>query len=348
MTHATLSPSASDRWLNCPGGLLPSLEVQDVGSEYAAEGTLAHEWLEKMCKGEETKELLITDSEMYKYVSEAFEYIVTNLEGQLPASEQIINIFTVKDETCYGTVDAWGIVGDILHIFDFKYGQGIKVYAKDNSQMMLYAYGILKNTIKEHRVTGVIVHIVQPRMNNFSFYSYPVTYLTDWIADYALPTATLAITGKGAVVAGTHCRFCRIKGKCKATSFINEIENNYKALNNYEELGIDEKILIARKGKTISKWLETVSDQLLADVKSGEITDSRIEIIQTKGRTKITDEVRAAEILKEAGVMNYSRSSLLPYGQLKRYADILAEVIETPMNDKLCFVSLDESDDNEA
>ena len=40
--HALLSPSASHRWLHCTAA--PRLEegIKDEGSDYAAEGTLAH------------------------------------------------------------------------------------------------------------------------------------------------------------------------------------------------------------------------------------------------------------------------------------------------------------------
>ena len=40
--HALLSPSAAHRWLHCTAAPLLEVDVKDEGSEYAAEGTLAH------------------------------------------------------------------------------------------------------------------------------------------------------------------------------------------------------------------------------------------------------------------------------------------------------------------
>ena len=44
-THARLSPSASKRWLTCPGSvrLIESLDLPETFNRYAAEGTVAHE-----------------------------------------------------------------------------------------------------------------------------------------------------------------------------------------------------------------------------------------------------------------------------------------------------------------
>lgn len=40
--HALLSPSAAHRWMNCTAAPRLEINVEDAGSDYAAEGTLAH------------------------------------------------------------------------------------------------------------------------------------------------------------------------------------------------------------------------------------------------------------------------------------------------------------------
>ena len=45
-THAVLSASASKRWLSCPPSAKLNAELPDTTSEYAREGTCAHELAE--------------------------------------------------------------------------------------------------------------------------------------------------------------------------------------------------------------------------------------------------------------------------------------------------------------
>ena len=44
--HALLSPSAAERWINCPASVYISRDILDEGSVYADEGTAAHTLME--------------------------------------------------------------------------------------------------------------------------------------------------------------------------------------------------------------------------------------------------------------------------------------------------------------
>ena len=48
--HALLSPSAAHRWINCAAAPRLEANVEDSGSSYAAEGTLAHAYCAKKLK----------------------------------------------------------------------------------------------------------------------------------------------------------------------------------------------------------------------------------------------------------------------------------------------------------
>ncbi len=52
MAHARLSPSAAERWMTCPGSVKLSEAIQDRESQYAAEGTAAHELAEHILRGQ--------------------------------------------------------------------------------------------------------------------------------------------------------------------------------------------------------------------------------------------------------------------------------------------------------
>ena len=48
--HALLSPSAAHRWMNCTAAPLLERDVEDKGSTFAEEGTLAHAYCAKKLK----------------------------------------------------------------------------------------------------------------------------------------------------------------------------------------------------------------------------------------------------------------------------------------------------------
>lgn len=81
-THAVLSASASKRWLSCPPSAKLNAELPDTTSEYAREGTCAHELAEyKVNKllGVESKDptenLDFYDSEMEDCTDSYVQYI---------------------------------------------------------------------------------------------------------------------------------------------------------------------------------------------------------------------------------------------------------------------------------
>lgn len=321
--HATLSPSSSERWLNCPGGLIPSLEFPRESSVYAEEGTRAHAWLEKKFNGENISEVMLEDAEMYNYVMAAYEYVVSTLEGVLPTSEGRVKIFSTKGADCFGTVDAYGVVEKTLHIFDFKYGKGVKVPAKDNTQLMLYAFGVLKNIVGLNNIDEVAMHIIQPRIANTAFFFMTKNDLVDWITGYAIPLGTLAATGQGAVTAGSWCKFCPLKGRCKATSFINELENSYKSLPEYEELSMSDKVQVISKRKALTKWMNDVEASLTEDLASERLADDRVKLVEVTRPIRIVNERKAIEVLTNAGFNHVTSTKVLPYGQLKAHEELL-------------------------
>ena len=141
--HALLSPSASHRWLHCTAA--PRLEegVEDKGSEYAAEGTLAHAYCAMKLKqflglptdGEEKEIAELNDKyhtgEMDEY-TDTYAAIVLekyNAARAATADAQLL-VETRLDFTDYipeafGTADAIIIADGVMEVIDFKYGKGI-------------------------------------------------------------------------------------------------------------------------------------------------------------------------------------------------------------------------------
>jgi len=208
-SHAKLSASSSARWLSCPPSALLNAQVSDTASDFAREGTCAHELAEyKVNKflghnvRDPTENLDFFDSEMAGYTQP-----VVMVEQRLDFSFYVSGGF--------GTGDCIIVADETLTVIDFKYGKNVLVSSENNSQMMLYALGALELFDGLYDISEVKMVIFQPRMENVSEYTITVKDLLNWAEHILKPTATLATAGKGEFQVGEHCHFCKVKATCR-------------------------------------------------------------------------------------------------------------------------------------
>ena len=223
-SHAKLSASSSARWLACPPSALLNAKVADTASDFAREGTCAHELAEyKVNKllghnvRDPTENLDFFDSEMSECTDSYVQYIA---EETAKYHQPVVMVEQRLDFSSYvpdgfGTGDCIIVADETLTVIDFKYGKNVLVSAENNSQMMLYALGALELFDILYDITEIKMVIFQPRMQNVSEYTISVTELTDWAEHTLKPTAQLATEGKGEFQVGEHCRFCKVKATCR-------------------------------------------------------------------------------------------------------------------------------------
>lgn len=230
-THALLSASSAERWINCPPSAKICAEIPDTETVYAAEGTLAHSMCEVKLTAYATatpkrtvttklnkiKKNELYNPEMDRYTDEYADF-VKKLALSYPSKAHIaienkVNFSNYVPDG-FGTADCIIIHSSELHIIDFKYGTGVHVSAEDNSQLKLYALGALNAYGMFYAVDKVFLHIVQPRLNNFSDWETDVAALKEW-GESIKHIAQLAYEGKGKMKAGKHCMFCKIKSTCR-------------------------------------------------------------------------------------------------------------------------------------
>ena len=157
--HALLSASSAKKWLNCTLSARLEEAIPDGGSEYAAEGTLAHEICElKLAKqftdknmtdrtyknrlGKLMKEPLYA-KEMDGFTDAYVDYI-TGIAYGFPSApymavEKRVDYSPWAPEG-FGTCDCILIHGEAMHVCDFKYGKGKAVGSFENPQLMPVSY----------------------------------------------------------------------------------------------------------------------------------------------------------------------------------------------------------------
>ena len=240
--HALLSPSSSKRWLNCPPSARLAESVENKSSVYADEGTLAHEIaqnaLELWDRGlyyPEIDELPVPDDlakspyfseDMVRHVGSYVDFVVNEFHA-MHKEETGDNVIGYWEATfdlskyipeSFGSSDATLLSPTILHVIDLKYGAGVKVSAQSNTQLMIYALGML-NTIPEAQrgdIKEVRMSIVQPRLDHYDTFTMSANDLLVWGEKVLKPKAKVAWEGGGEQKIGDHCQFCPLKAQCRA------------------------------------------------------------------------------------------------------------------------------------
>lgn len=353
--HALLSPSAAHRWINCTAAPRLEADVEDKGSEFAAEGTLAHAYCAQKLKAflglpteDEAKEIAELNDryhtgEMDEY-TDTYKTIVLEKYNAARAKtkDALLLIETRLDFSEYvpdafGTADAIIIADGTMEVIDFKYGKGVKVSAEDNSQMKIYALGAYEKFSFEYKIDRVRMTIIQPRIENFSEWELSVSELMAWTDSVLTPKAQQAYKGDGPQVPGDWCQFCKVKSSCRAlTQKCIEAAKNHPdpKLISPDELAADVLPMLA----TVKTWLAGVEDYALQQALSG-VQLAGWKVVEGRSVRKITDQDGAALALNKAGYKTteiYKPQELRTITDLekltgkKQFAAICGDFIEKP------------------
>ena len=314
-SHALLSPSASHRWLHCTAA--PRLEegIKDEGSDYAAEGTLAHaycamklkEFLGLPTDGEKEEIAALQEKYGTGEMSEYTDTYATIVLEKFNAARAVTPDAQLLVETrldfsdyvpeAFGTADAIIIADGTMEISDFKYGKGVKVSAVENPQMMIYALGAYARFAFEYRIDNLRATIVQPRIDNLSEYEITVEELTSWASNVLTPAAEKAYKGEGPQTPGSWCQFCKVKNRCRA------LADKCKAavavdpkLITPEELAKDVLPMVP----IVKTWISGVEEFALAQALSG-VQLPGWKIVEGRSVRKITDTDSVADALTKSG-----------------------------------------------
>lgn len=277
--HSLLSPSSSSRWLNCTPSARLAENAENKSSVYSEEGTLFHEICEYCLAqwnagvwepdpfGEDLPELKddhlmhpLFKQEMFKHARNYCDFVMNenyNLEKSDGACklllEEKVDISEYAPE-CFGSVDCQLVARDTLEVIDLKYGEGVKVYAERNTQMMLYALGALKGkpSIKTIRLV-----IAQVRLNHFDVWEISANDLLQWADKVLKPTAKKAFAGKGEQKMGDWCGFCPVRAQCRKQ--YEAVVNDFDKYEYPELLTEDEICDLIEKIDKYKGWLESVN-----------------------------------------------------------------------------------------
>lgn len=356
--HALLSASGASRWLKCPPSARLEDELPDTTSEFAKEGTVAHEVCEILLRKHlgliakatateninKLKKDKLFSAEMIDHANDYIDYITEKVKSDdavVLVEEQLD--FSQYVPEGFGTGDCIIIQDGVLTIIDFKYGKGVSVSAEDNPQMMLYALGAVEMFGFIYEFDKVEMCIFQPRIGNISESVETVEELIRWGNGVIIPAAKLAFEGKGQFCAGDHCRFCKLRNKCKylADYCMETVKDEFEDLDGKLDktvLNPKDIAMIIGRMKTVQSWLKDVENYAINGILEGTLDVPGYKVVEGRSNRTYKDQDKVAVVLTAKG---YPESVLFEKKLLtitamekavgkKNFNTLLADLIEKP------------------
>lgn len=355
--HALLSASGAHRWLECTPSAQLELQFPQSTSEYAEEGTAAHElceltaryWLgeisaaeyenqrDELAKGKYyNAEMQECANDYAKFVAEKTAAARETCEDAFTALEVRVDFSKyVKDG--FGTGDCIIVSDNVLEIIDFKYGKGVRVEAAGNPQMKLYALGAYLEYNTLFDIDSVRMTIFQPRLSGVqSSDEITVKELLEWAEKYVKPRAKLAYKGEGEFAPSEEvCKFCRAKAQCKARA-----DKNLKLFDEAPDVLLltpEDAGKILEQAGDIQSWLADLESLVSFTLLAGQPVEGW-KMVEGRSNRRFADELKVVDAMKAAGYdesLLYERK-LITLTQMekdfgkKAIAETLGELIVKP------------------
>jgi len=307
--HSPLGASGAERWMNCAGSvaLLKELKLPESDEpEYRSLGTAAHDLghhclvnnIEAWERIGEKHGQHVADIEMtgavQVYLDECRRIVEENPGGQ------VYNEFGIDapdfHKSFYSTLDRGYVLTTKMWIRDYKHGEGIAVDVEFNSQLMYYAYGLLRH---HPEVETVNIGIVQPR----GFHPDGVVRVWETSADairqWAEGTLRPAMERTeldNDLNAGPWCRFCPAKLVCPLmTSLFGAAmtcDPKQVVHLNDESLGRSYQYTAA-----VKSYLKAMEDETFRRLNSGGLVPG-VKLVQKKANRVWKTEAPAIAVAK--------------------------------------------------
>lgn len=301
--HSIFSPSSSAMWLHCARSLVLNLMADDDAGYDAAYGTVAHDVTEEWRKtGKKPKHRIGTtvfierrgdwwgffidiDVHMLDHCQKCVDSValepgihyyerkvdfsaITPIKNQKGTSDCII----VQPNAVRRKVRGKLVVGARVIVADWKFGKGYQVFAKNNTQGLLYALGVFYEFDFDYDILEIEIRIEQPRLDHSDRWVITREELLEF-AEWAKPRAYAAWTVDAPFTPGEkQCRWCKVRGECAANAMM-QLEMSGGAFDNLDEPIVPEAVEDFRVGLSAGLVKQPVDVGILT-------TEEKVELLK--------------------------------------------------------------------
>ena len=360
--HALLAPSAAHRWLMCPASVPFGMQFPDgETSVYAEEGTLAHAAAECILRDDKAgldsvKRKILAgnfDPEIPEKVRKYTDYVTAlrdSVHGELFVEQRLALTAITGEEGARGTSDAVILAPGELYVVDLKYGQGDKIDAPENPQLLIYAAAAYQ-AFSFADIERVTVAIVQPRLDHVSEWTLDLSDLLARADDVRKKAAAVLAMKDAAPEAWEYhpglktCKYCKARSSCRALAAACLSAAGVEIL----EKSKTPRLVAAEIGKIlealpmIEKWGDTMRETAIAELAAGRDIPGWKLVAGRAGPRKWADEKAAEKLLtgwKIPTASRYVKKLISPTGAeslqkggmitSEQFAELMPLITRTP------------------
>lgn len=298
--HASLPPSGTERWFNCPGSIRLSKGMKSVDTVAGLEGTLAHEYASEILLEEAVVNDIPTKN-MRDAVGRYTEFIQNLEDGYEGEFDYMVEgkiDLTHLGGDIWGTLDyaSWQFDKD-LYVVDYKNGL-VTIEVKNNTQLLTYALGLLEEIGYDFRYIYIV--IAQPRaahaFGSIRSCRYEPKDMLKF-KDYLIERIKATKKTNAPLKAGKWCQYCPAVGKCpEVVGFAQSIAKTEFSVIPYKETTLPELseitneqlALIMTHVRAFKAWIDNVSIEAASRLEEGHELLG-MKLVHAPGRARWRD-----------------------------------------------------------
>jgi hypothetical protein len=245
---------------------------------------------------------MVVTQEMADHVQTYVDY-VRAIGGQMEVEQKVSYEKWVTGG--FGTVDVIITRGRTLYDIDLKYGQGVKVYAKNSPQGMLYTLGALDERSDFQEFDKIVIVIHQPRLNHVSTWETTPDHMYKWAARVKVRAEMCLEENAERIPGEKQCQWCKAKPTCPALlgqaekALMGRLDemNSTKSLKPVEDLTVEQIGYAMGNKKLVLSWFKAIEEHIKTTLESGESFPGW-KMVNGRSTRKWTDALKAERLLK--------------------------------------------------